>query len=551
MAVDEYCGLHAFAALTSLPDGAGAGQLHGAGLYCVVIAPAAPPMKFEHHAFISYAHIDDQPLSPDQRGWVTRFHATLQALLSMRIGSQAQIWRDDRLHGNEIFPEEIIDQFSRTAMLISVLTPRYVESDWCSRELRVFCEEAEKAGGLRLDNRCRVFKVLKLPLPEGEALPQPMQDMIGYPFFVVEEGAPIELDAAYGETYGQDYNRRVCKLAWDIAQLLRELEGMEAPAAPTTPRLTVYLAECSHDCRPARERIEAELRCHGHTVLPDQRIDCSDEEACTRQVADWLAHADLAVHLVGRSGGAVPDGARGEPLVVLQNRMAAERSESTGLPRLIWLPTETRSAQPTHQAFIDALHSEAALQRGADLLSAGLDGFVQTLHSTIERLTRPPTTPAAPAVPADAPPGGDATAGNGASIYLLCTSADRKPSVALRRWLRDHGVDVELPAFEGSAAEVRSGNRERLAGCDAVIVYYGAGDEAWKRGVDAELKKQRGLGDGAAPRLQFTYLDAPSSGDKDDLIEMQEPDVVDGRGGLPEAELLALLARLPAVQASP
>jgi hypothetical protein len=49
-------------------------------------------MHFEQNLFISYAHIDDQPLTPGEKGWITRFHASLKAILSMRMGREAKIW---------------------------------------------------------------------------------------------------------------------------------------------------------------------------------------------------------------------------------------------------------------------------------------------------------------------------------------------------------------------------------------------------------------------------------------------------------------------------
>ena len=65
-------------------------------------------MKFDHHAFISYAHIDNEPLTPGQKGWVAQFHATLQTMLSQRLGEKARIWRDDKLEGNDMFAQEIV-----------------------------------------------------------------------------------------------------------------------------------------------------------------------------------------------------------------------------------------------------------------------------------------------------------------------------------------------------------------------------------------------------------------------------------------------------------
>ena len=96
-------------------------------------------------------------------------------------------------------------------------------------------------------------------------------------FSPLKTGSPLELDPAYGEKFAQDYNRKVGKLAWEVAQLLKKLEirngasdnGGErtGPAKPT-----VYLAECSYDRKQAREILEGELKRHGYPVLPDQAV---------------------------------------------------------------------------------------------------------------------------------------------------------------------------------------------------------------------------------------------------------------------------------------
>jgi hypothetical protein len=39
--------------------------------------------------------------------------------------------RDERLRGNDIFANEIVvKQFPQTAALVSILSPRYLESEW-------------------------------------------------------------------------------------------------------------------------------------------------------------------------------------------------------------------------------------------------------------------------------------------------------------------------------------------------------------------------------------------------------------------------------------
>ena len=197
--------------------------------------------SFEKDLFISYAHLDNQPLTPEKKGWISRFHASLEALLSMRLGQAAKIWRDDKLQGNDVFADEIVDQFGQTAVLVSVLTPRYLNSEWCTKEIAEFCKSMEQSGGVVFENKARIFKVLKAPVETEESLPPVMKDLLGYEFFVIEGETPLELDAAYGEKYAQAYNRKVGKLAWDIKDLLKTLEtdtGDSGHDEPATPKAT-------------------------------------------------------------------------------------------------------------------------------------------------------------------------------------------------------------------------------------------------------------------------------------------------------------------------
>ena len=40
-------------------------------------------------------------------------------MLSQRMGGQADIWRDEKLRGNDIFSDEIVDQLPKTASNMS------------------------------------------------------------------------------------------------------------------------------------------------------------------------------------------------------------------------------------------------------------------------------------------------------------------------------------------------------------------------------------------------------------------------------------------------
>src|SRR6266700_3822527 len=242
-------------------------------------------MNFEHNLFISYTHIDNQPLTDGEKGWITRFHLTLKALLSMRLGRDATIWRDEKLCGNDVFSDEIVARFKQSAVLVSIVSSRYLNSEWCTREAREFCQSALQTGGLVVGNKSRVFKIIKTPVDTQESLPAPMKELLGYDFFTIKDGVPLEFDPAYGQEYAQLYNQNVAKLA--------------------------------------REFLDGELKRLGYPVLPDRQLP-ADEAEYVAAVESMLARCALSIHLVGESYGAVPDGPTAKSTGMLQNELAVE-----------------------------------------------------------------------------------------------------------------------------------------------------------------------------------------------------------------------------------
>jgi hypothetical protein len=487
-------------------------------------------MNYEQNLFISYAHLDDQPLMPGEKGWVTRFHATLKALLSMRMGREAKIWRDEKLQGNDVFSNEIVAQFNQSAALLSVVTPRYLSSEWCTREAREFCQSAERSGGLAVGNQSRVFKVTKTPVDAEElgALPAHLKEIDGFDFFIEEDGALLELDPNYGPKFDENYRKKIGLLAQNIARLLKTLQAGEPPA-PTKP--TVYLAECGYDRKQDRELIEGELKCLGYPVLPDKRLP-QDELEYVSAVESLLARCALSVHLVGEKYGTVPDGPTDKSASILQNELAVARCRSGGLQRLIWVPQGTRSGQAPQQAFIEALHQDADAQFGADLITGGVEELKAAIHATLKKIEEPE-----PKQPERDVTGEEADDGENTKLiyFIISNEADRKASVAVRKFCKQLGFDVRVPEFEGDASHIRHINQRLLASCDAVFLFYGAGDQSWKRAIDKELKKMPGYRAGKPLPAVYTYLAEPRTSDKEDLIDMEEPGLIDGLSGFAEA----------------
>jgi hypothetical protein len=493
-------------------------------------------MPFDRHAFISYSHIDNRPLPTEKDGWVTLFHEALQQLLAGRLGGNAEIWRDNKLRGNDVFSDEIVDQFANTAAFISVLTPRYLNSEWCNKEIDRFCDAAERTGGVVLEqNKCRIFKVLKLPIDRDNGLPEVLSQVLGYEFYELDnDQTPRELDPAYGEKSKQDFLRKLAKLAWDIKLLLDHLnaEGSVESTQKDSSKPIIYLAECSRDRRPAREVIEAELKRLGYTVVPDKPLP-QDESEYLVAVERLLAGCRIAIHLVGSNYGAVPDGPSQKSIVVLQNELAVKRSQTAALQRVIWVPEGTHSDHPGAAAFIDALHHDAEAQFGADLITGDLETLKGAIHAALKSIKR--VTQARLSEPS-------VGAGRRKRIHVLCDPRDRKDTIALLKLLKET-ADVTLPIFAGDAAALRQANQALLMECDAVILFYGAGDEAWKFHQQNELRRIRAVRPETPLAAEIIYLASPLTDDKDLLVGLHEPNLVNALNGFPRDEIAGLLKK--------
>lgn len=488
-------------------------------------------MSFERDVFISYAHIDNEPFTPEQKGWVTLFHSVLRTILSQQLGKTANIWKDERLQGNEDFSTEIYDQFPKTATLVSVLTPRYLKSDWCTNEIRAFCQVAETTGGLFVKNKGRVFKVVKTPIARTDterALPPEVGKATGYEFFVQKEDQPAtELDPAYGEDYRQAFFLRVRRLAGDIAELLgqfgdaTEHEGRSV-ADEAKPR--IYLAECGTSRKNDRERVLADLKSHGYIVLPEEDLP-DDQAGYVAQVERLLVQCELSIHLVGSSYGTVPDGDSQKSTVVLQNEVAVKLSRTGVLSRVISLPEGTSSTNSAQQAFIDALLKNSEMQFGADLVTGDLQTLIGTIHAVLKRIEQPKSIE----------PSGLVGDQHHKTVHVLYDEKDAKDVVPLLKHLIGKGCEISRPIFTGEdAGKVREANQALYMGCDAVILFYGTGDQTWKYYQQTELKKMQGLRGDKPLLAEFTYVATPSTGDKELLVSLAEGDVIDALNGLSE-----------------
>lgn len=461
---------------------------------------------FLNDIFISYAHLDNETPDKSHEGWISWFHRCLEFRVAQLYGARPKIWRDPKLQGNDVFDKEIVGQFDKVAFFVAVLSPRYLKSKWCIREVDTFSKAAEATGGLQVDNKSRIFKVVKTPTSYKEH-PTILQRLLGYDFFKYdpETGDPMEFDKIQNPNLEPDFWRRLNDLALDITRLMKDFEnGLHAnDNAVSVPKKYVYLADTSFDLKEEHTVIKKELESINCLVYPNQQLPLVAPEY-QNNVKEILKKCEYSIHMVGKHRGIIPDGTN-QSVTEIQNEIAAEASETSDLKRIIWLPPNLKPANEEQEQFIRLIQTDKKVLAGADLLERPLEDLrIEILNKLAPKKEEPK--------PEQKPKDGENAI---KQIYLICDKRDLEAIQPIDDELYNRGYEVILPIFEGDAQQVRTDHEETLRTCDAVLIYYGSPNEIWLRAKLREMTKIMGLGRKKKFLAKYIYVASPKSESKE------------------------------------
>jgi TIR domain len=453
---------------------------------------------FSHHLFISYAHIDNRSFSGGDRGWIDLLHERLEIRLAQLLGKPPKIWRDRKLKGYEVFDETIVIELSRSAILISIISPRYIESDYCRSEIENFFRAANQSGGVQLGDKRRVMRVVKTFVPLDEH-PEGLRDLLPYEFYERNEasGRIYEFDheiSAHGDKDRRYWNKFE-DLAWDLHELIKYLEDSDASSSPASG-VTIYLAETTSDLIEVRDKVRRELAQYGHSILPDKALPL-EATAFQTAVRDYLKRSSLSVHLIGEHYGVIPEMETERSVVRLQEELALERGDAADFSRLIWIPPGLQPRDERQRRFVLDLQNSFASHNGSELLQIKVEDLKTIIQA---KLTQTPKHTAA--------------SSNGAGpvrIYLICDQQDADSAQPVATYLLDQGYEAILPLSEGTDAEILEDHKENLLMCDAVLIFQGRASESWLRMKLRELLKLPGYGRSAPLLAKGVYMGLPST----------------------------------------
>jgi len=508
---------------------------------------AADPFSLEKlktsDVLLNYAAIDDFPLHDGKLGWVSQLHRNLEVRMEQLSGEKVRIARLPEDAISPVIEAELLQHVPQAKAMISVVSPPFMNSQLCRREVEQFWRGAEQTGGRYVKEKSRLLKVLKTAVSEQQ-MPGTLLDifspLFGFEFFELdaETGRVREFDESFGPVLKQRFFERVYDLAYDGCQVLSLLKQVRArdlpPAAANPHRHWVYLATTTSDVADERDRIKRELLERGHVVLPDAPLPMLSRDVET-VVRDCLAKCTIAIHLLGQRYGVTPEDSA-ESIPALQVRLTAEPACRPDLQRLIWMPGGGESADERQRAFVRRVQEDPALHHRAEVIEGNLNLLKKDL---IRRLAPPEEKPKA-AAPAKSPSGAP-------KLYLICDPKDEAAVEALEDCLFSQGLEVLLPAFDGDDADAAALHQDNLLTCHAVLVYYGAAPKAWVDIKLRELLKATGYGRPAPIAVQAVYI-APPDDRRKDRFHSHQAGVIRQPGEFqPSAELDAFVSQIKEV----
>ncbi|HEY0377080.1 MAG TPA: toll/interleukin-1 receptor domain-containing protein [Pyrinomonadaceae bacterium] len=436
--------------------------------------------NFDEDIFINYAHDDNLAPISTYRGWIDTMHESLLTRLTQLIGERPAIWRDVMMGGNDPLSETIVLRLSKTAFLVSVLSPSYVNSKWCKDELSEFYKRAAENGGIKINNRSRIFKVMKTPIGddprvdplEGSDLPHDLrillQESLGYEFYETDimSGRLREFWPELGPDYLKKFLDRLEDLAQDIKEFIK---SQQSATAAYDRAASIYLAETTPELCGQRNEIKRALQQHHYRVLPDENLPFEDS-AFEERVSRYLDESILSIHLIGSDCTVIPAEEQVRLKLDLQHQLAAERvskqhelamSRGDNDPqyyRLIWMPEDLRAQGKIYQQFVAYLQNDPGVYECADVLS-GVK--LEDLKTIIQKKLKYHEESA-----------GDSRRRR---VYLKCGKVDMPLVAPLRDYLENERQYEVLLPFKGDS-DIVSGDKDNLRLCDALLIFYGTAD---------------------------------------------------------------------------
>jgi hypothetical protein len=348
--------------------------------------------EYEYDIFISYAHVDNATFPGQTEGWIKQFYQSLNLMLAKRFGRMDMVkiwWDSNKLDGSVLFDDSIAEGIKRSAIMICLNSPGYIQSDYCRQELELFHDKAEKEEiGLSIGHRSRIINVLLNNVPFTD-WPEKLSGTSGFPFH------DAETNDDFGETIettSDTFKKQMHQLRDAIWNLLTDFEAKTNPTVDTANNtdaddskgFTIFLGEVADTLRSPRKRIITELKKKNFNVITDipPPLEVSAHEMKAKEA---VKSSQLAIHLLDEYPGREISGA--PELWYPQEQ--ARITMASDIPKMIWMPSTTDISsveEEMYQKFLEDVEAGNASPNDYEFIRSTKSTVAQEIINFAEQL---------------------------------------------------------------------------------------------------------------------------------------------------------------------
>ncbi len=416
----------------------------------------------EHDIFVSYAHVDNQPIPGADEGWVSTLVDGLKVSLGQELGTRNfSLWMDNHPRCNEPLPSEIRDAVTCSTILLIILSKGYLKSDWCMRERDAFFESVRQPPR----SEAGVFIVER----DKMAKPAEFEEISGYRFWLDNgEDNPVrKLGYPTPNPNNPDdhpYYSQLDKLSYDLAKELNRLKSIAESGNNETSDIkleslddhpAVFLAEVTDDLARQRDKVAWFLEQAGVRVFPEKKYP-GDPDAFQTAVAADLDRSIMFIQLLSSLAGKK---SAGHPDYV---RLQYETAFNTDKPVYQW-----RSPILKMKTVMDAEHLK--LLQGDTVFSISFPEFKKEVGLALANLVNPGKTPE--------------TKQGAPFVFINAHDADDSLAGKIVEFINQKGLGhILLPnKTQKIPTEIQKDFEESISFCDGVVVIYGIASVLWAR----------------------------------------------------------------------
>lgn len=420
---------------------------------------------YQYDIFVSYAHVDNSPLPGAEQGWVSTLINGLRNHLGQKLGraDAYQLWLDNHEPTNAQLIANRQQHISNSALLLLILSPAYVASEYCMLELNHFITQHGIETG-------RIF-IIEHDYIEAEERPNSLESIMGYPFWIRDHATQQVRKLGIPKPNPErefEYYQRLDDVAREMVCKLKSMQQTENPCAENmTPMTTVFLAAATEDLIEQRSKIKRYLIQQNIRVLPENSTGFNPS------IHADLEQSQLFIQLLSDK----PDAGYAD--------YQYKQAKAAKLNIVQWRPQ-----------FIDPEQVSDPLQR--DLLMTDtvvVMGLVEFQHYVSQQIIKWQKMEAERQHQAQFLQQIQQQTEQDIVVFIDANPEDMNLGQQISEVLHHHGIAYTLPlpiTPQTKAAEIRKDLKNNLLYSDALLVLYGEATPEWVRGQLWEVRRLQG-----------------------------------------------------------